>query len=200
MIGIYLRVSSNKQDTASQEPDLKAWAKGQADEVRWYSDTFTGKVDPVNRPGFRKLFADVCSGKVKTVTVWRLDRLGRTAKGLLNLLDEFRARKVNFVSLKEGIDLKTPAGRLLYTILAGVAAFETEVRGERIAAGLQAKKERVAKGLDTWNTGRPKGTPNKATPEVCAAVKEQKAKGLPIAKIAKMFSLSRPTVYSILKS
>jgi DNA invertase Pin-like site-specific DNA recombinase len=56
MIGIYLRVSSGKQDAPRREPDLKAWAKAQADEVRWYSDTFTGKVDPVNRPGFRRLF------------------------------------------------------------------------------------------------------------------------------------------------
>ena len=87
-IGIYLRVSSKTQDTRSQEPDLQTWAKAQPDEVTWFRDKFTGTV--VTRPGLDRLLADVRRGKIKKVVVWRLDRLGRTAKGLLILLDELK--------------------------------------------------------------------------------------------------------------
>jgi len=81
--GIYLRVSSNKgQDTKSQEPDLQTWAKAQSEETVWYKDRFTGTT--MERPGLDRLLADVRAGKVKKVIVWRLDRLGRTAKGLLS--------------------------------------------------------------------------------------------------------------------
>src|SRR4051794_15638650 len=103
-IGIYLRVSKGRgQDTASQEPDLKRWAAGQAEPVAWYRDKWTGKT--MDRPGMTKLLADVSAGQVRTVVVWRLDRLGRTAKGLVTLFEDLQARKVNLVSIKDGLDL-----------------------------------------------------------------------------------------------
>ena len=106
---IYLRVSTKSQDTASQEPDLRRWAEDHKGEtVRWYRDKFTGKT--MDRPGFGKLLADVEAGKVARVVVWRLDRLGRTAKGLTALFEDLLARKVDLVSLKDGLDLETPAG------------------------------------------------------------------------------------------
>ncbi len=86
-IGVYLRVSSTKgQDTKSQEPDLQTWARAQNEELIWYKDRFTGTV--MQRPGLDRLLADVHRGKINRVVVWRLDRLGRTARGLLTLLDE----------------------------------------------------------------------------------------------------------------
>src|SRR4051812_24267009 len=137
-IGIYLRVSSSTQDTRSQEPDLQTWAKAQPDEVVWYRDRFTGTV--MERPGLDRLLADARSGKINRVCVWRLDRLGRTAKGLLTLLDEFQTLGVGFVSLREGFDLSTPAGRLMAGVLASVAAYETEVRKERQLARIAKAK------------------------------------------------------------
>src|SRR5262249_14992385 len=86
---IYMRVSStNGQDTRSQEPDLTTWAKAQADDVAWYRDRFTDTF--MERPGLEPLLADVCSGKITRVVVWRLDWLGRTARGLLTLWTSFR--------------------------------------------------------------------------------------------------------------
>ena len=93
-IAIYLRVSSNRQDTRSQEPDQQTWAKAQAEAVAWYKDKFTGTV--MQRPALDRLLVDVRSGKVRKVVVWRLDRLGRTAKGLLTLLDELQVLGVGF--------------------------------------------------------------------------------------------------------
>ena len=77
-IAIYLRVSSRRQDTRSQEPDLKRWADAYADApVKWYTDKFTGKT--MDRPGWKRLEADIIAGRLSKIVVWRLDRLGRTA-------------------------------------------------------------------------------------------------------------------------
>jgi DNA invertase Pin-like site-specific DNA recombinase len=79
-IASYLLVSSKSQDVAGQEPELRRWAAQQDGEVRWYRDRFTGKT--IDRPAFTRLLRHVRSGEVQQVAVWRLDRLGRTAKGL----------------------------------------------------------------------------------------------------------------------
>jgi len=112
---IYVRVSSKAQDTASQEPELKRYADSQGEPVVWYRDRFTGK--SMDRPGWGKLVKAVAEGKVSKIVCWRLDRLGRTAKGLTALFDELTTRKVNLVSLKDGIDLNTAAGRLMANVL-----------------------------------------------------------------------------------
>ena len=106
--------------------------------MKWYSDKFTGKT--MERPGWNMLEEAVRLGKVSQVVVWRIDRLGRTAKGLTGLFDDLRERQVNLVSLKDGIDLSTSAGHLMANVLASVAQYETEVRGERVAAGQAAAR------------------------------------------------------------
>lgn len=82
IVAVYVRVSSKKQDTRSQEPDLNRWVAAFADgnPVVWYRDKATGK--NMDRPGWRQLEEDMRSGKVSKLVVWRLDRLGRTAAGL----------------------------------------------------------------------------------------------------------------------
>ncbi len=78
-IAVYLRISSRTQDTASQEADLERWAQAQSETVQIYRDSFTGKT--MDRPGFSRLEREIATGNVSTLAVWRLDRLGRTAKG-----------------------------------------------------------------------------------------------------------------------
>jgi DNA invertase Pin-like site-specific DNA recombinase len=190
-IGLYARVSSSSQDTRSQEPDLLTWGKAQPDEVVWYRDRFTGTV--MTRPGLDRLLADVRSGKINRVCCWRLDRLGRTAKGLLTLLDEFQALGVGFVSLKEGFDLSTPAGRLMAGVLASVAAYEGEVRKERQLAGIAKAKADGKK----WGGRRP-GTRIKLSVEKEVLIHQLYAEGKPIAVIARLVGLARKTVYRAL--
>ncbi|HEX4612569.1 MAG TPA: recombinase family protein [Urbifossiella sp.] len=204
---IYERVSSRGQKTDSQHHDLAAWAKGQQANgvaVKWYEDTFTGK--SMDRPGMAKLLAEIRAGRVKTLVVWRLDRLGRTAKGLTALFEELVALKVGFVSLRDGIDLATPAGRLIANVLASVAAYETEVRGERIAAGKAAKAAKIEAIVNAGGTppmvnkgGRPKGIPVKVTPTVEKMVVAMKGERRPVAHIARELNLSRQTVYEVLR-
>ncbi len=188
-IGVYLRVSSTKgQDTKSQEPDLQTWARAQNEELIWYKDRFTGTV--MQRPGLDRLLADVHRGKINRVVVWRLDRLGRTARGLLTLLDELTSLGVGFVSLREGFDLGTPAGRLMAGVLASVAAYETEVRKERQLAGI-AKAQAEGK---TWG-GRRVGTRVRLTEEKENLIQQLHAEGKRITAIARMVGLTRKTVY-----
>src|SRR4051812_6057092 len=107
-IAIYVRVSSKDQKHASQLPDLERWAKAQNEPVKWYTDKFTGK--SMDRSDWNKIDEAIRKGKVSKVAVWRLDRLGRTARGLTALFEDLRERKVNLVSLRDGLDLNTPAG------------------------------------------------------------------------------------------
>lgn len=192
-VAIYLRVSSKAQDTRSQDPDLKRWAEAQGEAVKWYRDKFTGKT--MDRPGWQKLEEAIKAGKVSNVVVWRLDRLGRTAKGLTALFEDLQQRKVGLVSLKEGLDLSTPAGRLMAHVLASVAQYETEVRAERIRAGQDAAR---ASGK-VWG-GSEKGWRRKGTEAKAKVVRKMAKDGESIAAIARTVELSRPTIYSILQS
>jgi len=188
-IAIYLRVSSQKQDTVSQESELKRWAAAHGGSIAWYRDKFTGKT--MNRPGWNRLDKAMQQGQVSNVVVWRLDRLGRTAKGLTALFDELYQRKINLVSLRDGIDLSTAAGRMLANVLASIARFETEVRAERVAAGQAAAR---ARGI-VWG-GSEKGRMIKGTPEQVATIRRMKAEGTKITAIAGTIGLSRPTIYA----
>lgn len=192
---VYVRVSSSTQDTKSQEADLKTWAEGQKSEVKWYRDKFTGTTN--DRPGLERLLADVRAGTIRKVVVWRLDRLGRTAKGLHQLFEEFLSLKVGFVSLRDSLDLATPAGRLMAGVLASVAQYETEVRRERQQAGI-AKAREDHDGKCPWG-GRKKGTRVKVTPEKEAAVLTMAKEHRRIAAIARTVELTRKTVYRVLE-
>lgn len=189
---IYVRVSSRDQSHASQMPDLERWAAAQDGPVVWHTDKFTGRT--MNRPGMDRIMNDLRAGTVARIVVWRLDRLGRTAKGLCQLFDELAERKVDLVSLKDGFSLASPAGRLHARILASVSEYETEIRAERVAAG-QAVARRKGK---KWGGSKP-GWRWKVTDDQVAAVLEMRQADKPIAQIGRVTGLSRPTIYRILQ-
>ena len=191
-IAIYLRVSTDKQTTASQRLALDAWAANQTEPIKFYRDSFTGKT--MDRPGWLRLQRQIDLGNVSSVVVWRLDRLGRKAKALTALFEDLTTAKVNLVSLKDGLDLSSPAGRLMANVLASVAQFEREVIAERILAG-QAAARAAGK---TWG-GRKPGTRIKVTDEQIAVVKRMAADGDSKVAMSKATGLSRPTIYTILK-
>lgn len=100
---------------------------------------------------------------------------------------------MGLISIKDGLDLGTPAGRLMANVIASVAAYEVEVRSERVLAGQAVAR---AKGK-TWG-GMPKGTRIKVTPEQEAIIRRLKGEGEKVARIARATGLSRPTIYSVL--
>ena len=190
-IAIYVRVSSKTQDAKSQRPDLERWAAAQDQPVKWYSDRFTGKT--MDRPGWNRLQAAIDRGEVSRIAVWRLDRLGRTAKGLTALFSQLQELGVGLVSLRDGLDLSTPAGRLMANVLASVAQYETEVRAERVLAG-QAKARAEGK---RWGGGKA-GRRVRVTEEKEAAIRQMTAQGKGVAEISRVVGLSRPTIYVVL--
>jgi DNA invertase Pin-like site-specific DNA recombinase len=189
---IYVRVSSKQQDHASQLPDLERWVAAHNGAVEWYRDKFTGKT--MERPGMEKLLTNLRAGLVERIVVWRLDRLGRTTRGLCQLFEELTERKVDLVSMKDGFSLASPAGRLHARILASVAEYETEVRAERVAAGQAVAKRKGKK----WGGSKP-GWRWKVSDDQVTAIREMKAAGKKVTHIARVTGLSRPTVYRVLR-
>ncbi len=192
-VAVYLRVSGKQQETRSQEPDLRRWIDGQDEPVKLYTDHQSGKT--MARPGWEKLEKGIRMGKVSAVVVWRLDRLGRTASGLTALFEDLRVRKINLVSLKDGLDLATPAGRLMANVLASVAQYETEVRGERVKAGQAAARARGKR----WG-GSEKGRRKKVTDAQVRMIHRMRIENEPVGEIAKATALSRPTIYAVLQT
>lgn len=194
MIGIYERVSHKTQNLDGQHKELEAWAKGQGESVKWFTDKASGK--RMKRPGFDQLWAAVERGEITRIVVWRLDRLGRTCRGLVNLFDDLAERKITLVSVKDGLDLATTTGRLIARIMASVAAYEVEVLTEKQRAGIDAAQDAMARGERSWfKKGVPERKPRKLTPEKVKAVKELVKAGKPIAEVARVVGLARKTIY-----
>ncbi len=187
-VAYYVRVSSKSQDHRSQEPDLIRHSEMQDSPVVWYKDKFSGRT--MDRVGWNKLIAAMREGKISKIVCWRLDRLGRTAKGLTELFEELIQRKVNLVSVKDGIDLQTSAGRLIAHVLASVAQYENEVRTERTLAG-QAVARAAGK---SWGGSQP-GRRLKVTEEQLDTIQKMFTDKKKIASIARATGLSRQTVY-----
>ncbi len=192
MLACYICVSSHSQSTESQRREIERWIVGQSrdpKEVKWYEDKETGKT--LDRPALEELQRAVFNGEVKTVVVWKLDRLSRRQRDGINLLADWCDRGVRVVSVTQQLDLSGPVGRIVAGILFGVAEMELENVRERQAAGIAAAK---ARGVYERH-GRKRGA-TKAAP---ARARELRAKGLKPEEIAKALGVGRSSVYEYLK-
>lgn len=145
---IYSRVSTELQDTAMQEEELKEIAERRGWDTTVYRDHGQSGAKE-RRPALDSLLADVRRGRLDVVMVFSLDRLARSLKQLLAIAEEFNALGVDLCAAKQAIDTSSPSGRLTYSVLGAVAEFEREMLRERVKAGLQQAK-RTGKKL-----GRP---------------------------------------------
>lgn len=146
-VAIYSRVSTVGQKTDSQLREVRSYIKRRwpKAEVREFSDTASGA--RFSRQGLDALMEEVRAGKVETVAIYKLDRLGRSLQHLAQLIGEFERCGVSLVATSQGIDTShdNPAGRLQMNVLAAVAEFERGVIVERVRAGLDAAKARGVK-------------------------------------------------------
>jgi DNA invertase Pin-like site-specific DNA recombinase len=132
---IYARVSTFEQTCENQLTELRRYVETRGWTVQEYVDTgVSGAKD--RRPALDNLVGDARRRRFDVVVCWRLDRLGRNLKHLITLLEDFEALGVAFVSLAEGIDATTPAGRLQMHILGAIAEFERARIAERVRLGL----------------------------------------------------------------
>jgi len=150
-VALYARVSTLDQQPENQLAELRRYVAARGwDAAVEYVDHASGAKE--SRPALDRLIKDARRRKLDAVVTWKLDRLGRNLKHLITLLDDLQALGVAFVSLNEGIDATTPAGRLQMHILGAIAEFERGRIVERVRAGLA---RRVAQGKPL---GRPRQT------------------------------------------
>src|SRR5260221_4627613 len=136
---IYARVSTVDQEPENQLHELRRYVEARGwTAVEYVDKGVSGATD--RRPALDRLLADARRRRFDVVVCWRLDRLGRNLKHLITLLEELQALGVAFVSLAEGIDATTPAGRLQMQILGAIAEFERGRIVERVRAGLARAK------------------------------------------------------------
>ena len=173
----YARVS-----TTDQNPELQIDALKAVGCQRVFTDKASGSLQ--SRPQLDRMLDHLREGDV--VVVWRLDRLGRSMKHLIELIDVLEARGVGFRSLTENIDTTTTGGKLIFHIFGALADFEKELIRERTHAGLAAARAR----------GRVGGRPAKMTPEKVKVAREMyDSKEYTVEAIAKTIGVSRKTVY-----
>jgi DNA invertase Pin-like site-specific DNA recombinase len=146
---IYVRVSTHDQEVENQLEELRRFVEARGWEAREYLDEgVSGALE--QRPALNALVRDAKRRRFDVLVCWRLDRLGRSLKHLITLLDDLQALGVAFVSLAEGIDATTPAGKLQMHILGAISEFERARCAERVRAGL-ARVKRQGRQL-----GRPR--------------------------------------------
>ena len=172
----YARVSTEDQDLTSQTDELK-----KAGCKRMFTDKISGTKS--DRPGLAEALSHLREGDV--LVVWKLDRLGRTVKGLVDLVGELADRKVQFRSLTDGIDTTTPAGRFFFHVMASLAEMERELIGERTRAGLSAARKR----------GRVGGRKRRMTAGKVESARQLLAGGMPPQDVARNLGVSIPTLY-----
>lgn len=173
----YARVSTQDQDLTLQTDALAA-----AGCDRICTDKISGA--KTERPGLSEAMKLARNGD--TLVIWKLDRLGRSMKGLVELSAELSARGVELRSLTDGIDTATPTGRLLFHILASIAEMERELIRERTMAGLLAAR---GKG------GRGKGRKSVLTPKKMATATKLLAAGDRLKDVAEAVGVSVATIY-----
>lgn len=107
------------------------------------------------RPGLDQLIKEARQGKFKVIIIHSIDRLGRSTKHLLNLMEEFRFLNVSIISIRESLDFSTPTGQMALTMLSAVAQLEAQLTSERIKTALAVKKAIASKTNNGWRCGRP---------------------------------------------
>jgi DNA invertase Pin-like site-specific DNA recombinase len=179
------RIGYTRVSTVAQTLDQQNEALAAAGVTKVFSDVMSGARD--DRPGLAELLAYV--RKSDTVVVWKLDRLGRNTLHILETVKALTERGVTLVSVTDGIDSSTPAGRMMIGVLGSLAEYERELIKERTALKRQASRANGTK------FGRPRRVED---PVHIATAKRMKADGHTSKDIAKYLGVSRATLYRYL--
>jgi DNA invertase Pin-like site-specific DNA recombinase len=180
----YARVS-----TRDQNLDLQLDALKQAGCERIYQDVASGS--KTARPALDELLGQLRACDV--LVIWKLDRMGRSLKHLVELVGNLIERKVGLLSLNDPIDTTSAQGRLVFNLFASLAEFERELIRERTQAGLTAARARGRVG------GRPKGLSPQAQATAMAAETLYRERRMGVAAIAQKLHVSKSTLYSYLR-
>ena len=182
---IYMRVSTLDQHPETQLHDLRQMAAQRGLEiVQEYTDRISGV--KARRPGLDQLMADARRGRFDVVLVWASDRIARSVKHFLEVLDELNRLNIEFVSFREQIDTGGPLGRAIVVIIGAIAELERNLIIERVKAGMRRAR------LE----GRPIGRP--ALELDRAGIQRDRCQGQSLSQIARAHRISRATVHRVL--
>ena len=180
----YARISTHEQ-TLDLQRDALAQAGCEHDHI--HVDSISGSVRGVERPGLCAALAYARAGD--QLVIWRLDRLGRSVKDLIEQVSNLEAQGIELVSLQESIDTTTPAGRALFQMCGVFAEFERSLLSERTKAGLAAARARGRRG------GRKPKVTNAQLDRAGDLMRERR---LTVREIARLVGLSPNTLYRYL--
>ncbi len=183
---IYTRVSTYDQNPQTQVLDLRQMAAQRGFEiVHEYTDKISGT--KAKRPGLDQMMADARHGQFDVVLVWASDRIARSVKHFLDVLDELSHLEVEYVSFRENIDTGGPLGRAIIIIVGAVAELERNLIVERVRAGMRRAR------LEGRHIGR---TPLELDH---AAIRQDRSNGRSFRQIAKDHKVSTATVQRVLR-
>src|SRR5262245_51603361 len=135
MIGIYIRVSSQRQKADSQRAEIEQYlSRHRLEDVRWFEDKESGKT--LKRPGFQALQRAIFQGEINTVIVWKLDRLARSFREGVAVVTEWCQKGIRLISVTQQIDLSGTVGQMVAGVLFAFAEIELNHSKERQAAGI----------------------------------------------------------------
>jgi DNA invertase Pin-like site-specific DNA recombinase len=183
---LYMRVSSVDQHPETQLYDLRALAQQRGFQiVAEYTDKISGT--KARRPGLGDLLRDARRGRFQVVLVWASDRIARSVRHFLEVLDELNHLGIEFVSFRENLDTGGPLGRAVVIIIGAIAELERNLIIERVRAGMRRAR------LEGRHIGRRPLDIDRV------AVLRERAQGQSLTQIAKSFQISRATVSRLIK-
>lgn len=180
----YARVSTREQNL-----DLQVIALEKAGCEKIYEEVVSGAKS--HRPILEAILKQLRDGD--SLVIWKLDRLGRSLKHLVELVHTLMQSNIGLCSLNDPIDTTTSQGRLVFNIFASLAEFERDLIRERTQAGLNAARARGRKG------GRPRGIPKESEATAIAAETLYREGKLSVMQISKKLSISKNTLYKYLR-
>jgi len=183
---LYLRVSTVDQHPESQLHDLRGLAAQRGFEiVQEYSDTISGV--KARRPELDQLMADARRGRFDVLLVAAFDRIARSVRHFLDVLDELNHLEIEFVSFRENVDTGGPLGRAMIIIIGAIAELERNLIIERVRSGMRRAK------LEGRRLGRPPLNVNRDD------LLRDRARGHSLTQLAKTYSISRASVVRFLQ-
>jgi DNA invertase Pin-like site-specific DNA recombinase len=180
----YARVSTKDQNLALQKDALQK----EGCELFFEEKASGAKAD---RPELRRMIDQLRKGDI--VIVWKLDRLGRSLRDLVNLVTEIQDKGAGLKSLNDSIDTTTPQGKLTFHLFASLAEFERDIISERTKAGLEAARARGRKG------GRPTGLSKEASDKAIIAKSLYEKQEMTVTEICRYLGVARSTFYKYMK-
>jgi DNA invertase Pin-like site-specific DNA recombinase len=189
----YIRVSTDDQGAGLAAQKAAVLASGVDERHLAVDDGVSGT--KFDRPALNRLLAEARTGDV--IVIHKMDRLGRSVRGVLNLIENIRALNVELRFLHENIDTTTPHGKFFFVVMLGLAEMERDMISARTKSALaEIKRTGIGKrGLPVKIGRKPK-----LAEEQIEQVRSQVAEGKHVAKVARAFGVSRQTVYNCLET